>query len=97
MEQQILTTYSKNDIFKIVSEAVETTVSKLLRTQPTDPTLLTRQQTAQILSISLPTLDDYTRHGIIPASRIGTRIRYKKADIYTALKEISTIKYRRAK
>ncbi len=58
-------------------------------------TLLTRQQTAQILGISLPTLDDYTRNGIIPASRIGTRIRYKKADVYSALKEISTIKYGR--
>ncbi|MCF1190096.1 helix-turn-helix domain-containing protein [Mangrovimonas sp. AS39] len=51
--------------------------------------LLTRDEAAKLLSISLVTLWKYTKEDIIPAYRIGTKIRYKKADILTALKQMN--------
>lgn len=60
------------------------------------PELITRKQTAQILGISLPTLNDWTKTGIIPAQRINTRIRYNRAQVYSSLKDIETLKYKRA-
>lgn len=51
--------------------------------------LLTREEAAKLLSISLVTLWKYTKENIIPAYRIGTKIRYKKADILTALKQMN--------
>ncbi|WP_083928199.1 helix-turn-helix domain-containing protein [Spirosoma panaciterrae] len=39
--------------------------------------LYTRQETAQKLKISLPTLDDYTRRGIIRGCRVGRRVLYR--------------------
>jgi len=66
-------------------------------TQPeTAPEFITRKETAQILGISLPTLNDWTKTGIIPAQRIGTRVRYQRANVYASLKDIETLKYRRA-
>lgn len=47
--------------------------------------LLTRVETAQILQISLPTLHDYTKRGLIKSYRIGTKIRYKFQEIEEAL------------
>jgi len=50
-----------------------------------DEELLTREETANILGISLPTLNEYSKKGIIPAYRIGSRVRYKKSEILNSL------------
>ena len=48
---------------------------------------LTRQQTADFLQISLPTLHQYTKDSLITSFRFGNKIRYKQADIEKAMKE----------
>jgi len=78
-----------------VRNEVEKVVSCLQKTEP--PTeLITRKEAVAILGISLPTLAAFTKKGIIPAQRIGTLIRYNRADVYNSLKDIETLKYRRA-
>lgn len=57
---------------------------------------LSRQEVADLLKISLPTLNEYTRTGIIKGSRIGTRVLYADADVKEAVKAIPTLKYRRS-
>ncbi|NLJ39407.1 MAG: helix-turn-helix domain-containing protein [Candidatus Atribacteria bacterium] len=65
--------------------------------KPKDPTLqyLSRQEVATLLKISLPTLNEYTKTGIIKGSRIGSRVLYSESDIKEAIKNIPTLKYRR--
>jgi excisionase family DNA binding protein len=48
---------------------------------------LTRIETASLLQISLPTLHDYTKRGVIHSYRIGSNVRYKPSDIELALRE----------
>lgn len=55
-------------------------------------TLLTREETAKMLSISLVTLWKYTKNDILPAHRIGSKIRYKKKDILLALQQANNFK-----
>ncbi|CCH55580.1 hypothetical protein BN8_04847 [Fibrisoma limi BUZ 3] len=55
----------------------------------------TRKITAKKLKISLPTLDDYTRRGIIRGCRVGRRVLYRPEDVDAALKEINSVKYQR--
>lgn len=49
--------------------------------------LLTRTETAKMLSVSLVTLWDWTRKDLIPAYRIGNKIRYKKSEVLKALNQ----------
>lgn len=49
--------------------------------------LYKRKDAAIRLQISLPTLDAWTRAGIINGRRIGTRIYYTEKDINDALKK----------
>lgn len=49
--------------------------------------LYKRKDTAIRLQISLPTLDAWTKAGIINGRRIGTRIYYTEKDIDDALKK----------
>ncbi|MCA0349377.1 MAG: helix-turn-helix domain-containing protein [Bacteroidetes bacterium] len=54
--------------------------------------LLTREETAELLSVSITTLWDWTRKDIIPAYRIGTNVRYKKNEVLEALQKINNSK-----
>jgi len=67
----------------------------LLASKDTTPQYLSRQEVATLLKISLPTLNEYTRTGVIKGSRVGTRVLYNEADVKEAVKEIPTLKYRR--
>lgn len=55
----------------------------------------TRKEVAKELKISLPTLNEFTKKGIIKAYRIGGRVLYSWDEIYKSLQEIKSLKYRR--
>lgn len=67
----------------------------LLSSKETAPKFLSRPEVAKLLKISLPTLNEYTRTGIIKGSRIGSRVLYVDTDVMAAVKEIPTQKYKR--
>lgn len=70
---------------------------ELLAMQPKQPSAnyLTRAEVSKLLKISFPTLNEYTRKGIIKGSRIGSRVLYLESDIASAVTSIPAIKYRR--
>lgn len=49
--------------------------------------LLTRQETSKMLSVSLVTLWDWDKKGLIPSYRIGNKVRYKKSEVLAALQQ----------
>ncbi|CAA0162452.1 helix-turn-helix domain-containing protein [Tenacibaculum maritimum] len=56
---------------------------------PKKDKLLTRKQTAELLQISLVTLWNWRKEGIIQAYRIGNKIRYKESEIIEALQTVN--------
>ena len=76
----------KNEIVKDVLTALKGFATSL---QPDNEKLLTREETAKMLSISLVTLHSYTKNDVIPAYRIGYKVRYKHSDILLALKKMN--------
>ena len=53
--------------------------------QPKEEVYRTRKETAQILRISLPTLNQYTKKRILTGYRFGVRVLYKQSEIESAL------------
>ncbi len=47
--------------------------------------LYSRQEVAKMLKISLPTLRNYVKRGLIEEHRIGKRVLYKSSDIEAAV------------
>lgn len=86
----------KESFQTIVQNEVQKIVSGLTTAPEPSPELITRKETAVILGISLPTLNLWTKNGTLPAQRIGTRVRYNRANVYASLKDVETLKYRRA-
>ena len=86
----------QESIKTIVSAELKNAVSELTTKREIEPELITRKETAEILGVSLPTLHEWTKKGVLPAKRIGSRIRYERTAVYDALKSVEPIKYRRA-
>ncbi|MDN3689652.1 helix-turn-helix domain-containing protein [Cyclobacterium jeungdonense] len=56
-------------------------------------TLLTRKETADKLKISLVTLNEWTKRGIIQSYLIGGRVLYKESEIDASLHKTQTVKF----
>jgi excisionase family DNA binding protein len=77
----------KNEIVKDVINALKAHSQSVQ--DPEKEKLLTRQETADLLSVSLVTLWSWTKNDLIPAFRIGTKVRYKKPDVLNALQKMN--------
>ena len=53
--------------------------------QPQEEGYRTRKETAKMLNISLPTLNEYTKKRILTGYRVGVRVLYKQSEIESAL------------
>lgn len=53
--------------------------------QPKEEGYRTRKETATMLNISLPTLNEYTKKRILTGYRVGVRVLYKQSEIESAL------------
>ncbi len=85
--ENINATDFENKLFNRVEQLINGLAKKLQTNDPDE--LLTREETAKLLSISTVTLWKYTNDDVVPAFRIGHKVRYKKSDVLAALKQMN--------
>lgn len=93
MIENITFLISPEEFRGIIADEVDRVVRPIIEqiSQPAErDKLLTRQETALFLGVSLPTLHEWTKTGKITACRISTRVRYYESDVQNALKQIQT-------
>lgn len=93
-----ITSINGEELDLLIQNAITNALHNWEPPQPKSPGLpeySTRKEVAQLLKISLPTLDGYINRGLIEASRIGGRIRIKRSEIEKALTEIKSLRYQR--
>jgi excisionase family DNA binding protein len=81
----ILTT--PEELRELVTEIIRSETPKVPESAKTED-LISRKEAARLLSITLPTLWDWTRKGTIPGYRISKRVYYKRHEIEAALKSM---------
>lgn len=91
----ILTTYTPEELTGIIQNAVKEAVKNIQPPTSTPPSekLLTRKETADKLKISLVTLNDWTKRGMLQSYIIGGRVLYKDSEIEASLYKTQTVKY----
>ena len=74
---------SKDDLINNIIKGVENKLKEFERNfQPKEPTLwLTKKEVSNILSISIVTVDDWSKKSILNSYRIGNRIRFKRKEV----------------
>lgn len=78
----------------VVSGGKNMSLLSLNENQLPDKKLLTRKETATLLSVSLVTLHKWTNQGRLTAYRIGTSVRYKADEVNNVLVEIKHKRFR---
>lgn len=81
MATKILLVDISTDEFKEIIRQVIKEAIPQNSTSSSEPKLLTSKEAAQLLRISLPTLWDYRKRGIIKATRIGNKVLFLEQGI----------------
>lgn len=92
MSNATITVANWAEVEKIIEEKFEKFFSRFndrVKNQDSDNKLLTRKETAKYLRISLPTLNELTKSGAIPAYRIGGKVLYEKSKLIPSLNPIT--------
>lgn len=75
-----------SDIFSIL-ERIEDKLNKILEAKTNSSiNYMTRKEVSKRLGISLVTLNDWTKKGLIPAYKCGNRVYYDEHEILQAIK-----------
>ncbi|GAB3018601.1 hypothetical protein GCM10027284_42060 [Cyclobacterium sediminis] len=84
-----------DELNKLISEAVENAVLNMLpvQSEPPKEIFLTRKEAAEKLRISLVTLNEYSKRGVLKSYLIGGRVLYKESELEDSLYEVQTVKY----
>lgn len=56
---------------------------------------ISRKEAAKLLKISLPTLNDWTKSGLLNSYQIGTRVLYKPEEVEQSLTQRNFTKFRK--
>lgn len=78
-------------IHNAVREAVKNSLAVTSTSQ--SEKLLTRKECSEKLKISLVTLNDWSKRGLIQSYLIGGRVLYKDSEIEASLHQVKTVKY----
>ena len=87
MEQLILSSLTVEQLKEIIVEtckqafAVKEQIKQLTAKPVIKDQFLTRKETAAMLHVSLPTLNQWTKEGKLESYRLGTRILYKREEV----------------
>ncbi len=96
MELIVLT---KNQLDSIIRSSINTALDEYIEKQiqeKSQPDFCTIKEAAEKLKVTETTIRNYIKKGLIPADKIGGRIRIKRLIMDDALKEVKSLKYRRS-
>jgi len=96
MELIVLT---KDQLESLIQSSIETALDNYLEKQHLEnskPDFYTVKEAAEKLKVTETTIRNYIKKGLIPADKIGGRIRIKNSILDDTLKEVKSLKYRRA-
>ena len=92
MDRVILTSATKDSLVNEITGEILARIEILLKTkllsQPSEIELLTRKEVANLLKVTTVTVSEWSRRGILKPKKIGTRIRYEKAEVLAAFRSV---------
>jgi excisionase family DNA binding protein len=93
----ILSPIPLSELESAIAKTVEQLLDRRLTLTPVQEPdeLITREETAHLLRVSLPTLHIWTKQGLIPFYKISTRVRYKRAEVLNLFENGSLMKFGR--
>lgn len=92
----ILSGLTLNDLLEKIGEVIDNRLSKSVPNKLENQSgYLSRKEVSKLLKITLPTLHDWTKQGILKSYKIGTRVLYKESEVKETLERVPLFKHRK--
>ena len=94
MEDFFLSSISKQSLRETLFEACKELIVPYVYSIVNDrdeTEIITKKDAARFLKVTEKTIEEWTKQGVIPAYRIGYRVRYKKSELKKSLSPIKPI------
>jgi hypothetical protein len=97
MKELIINSINEQELRTLIREVLIETIQNNNQEQhsKSDSIYLNRFEVIKLLKISLPTLNNWSKSGIVQAYRIGNRVLYKADEIDQAIMSVKNLKYKR--
>lgn len=92
MNQLIFTPLTPEQFQNFINDAIAKGMENTKPTQPEPTHLLTRKQVCELLNITPPTLNEWSKNGTVTAYKVGTRVRYKHNEVLNTLQRVQRTK-----
>lgn len=88
MEQILLNGIKVNELLEKIGQLIDSKIGKAdnQKKLQNQSNFISRLEVAKLLKISLPTLNDWTKEGLLKSYRIGTRVLYKLHEVEESIK-----------
>lgn len=93
--QILFTGITVNDLLLQIGQLIEAKISLTPQTKKEQSGYLSRKEVAKLLRVTLPTLHQWTKEGILPSYKIGTRVLYKECEVKATLERVPSFKYKK--
>ena len=78
-----------------IEQIIDAKIGVLPKSSKEKSEYLSRKEVANLLKISLQTLHDWSKSGIIKPYKIGTRVLYKECEVQEALEKVPSFKHKK--
>lgn len=97
MEHITINAFTEDDLRRVIREELDQRLSLTVEKNQSQEKgiYLNRMEVAELLRISLPTLSNWTKEGILQSYRIGSRVLYRADEVNSSLYQVRNLKYKR--
>ena len=97
MEKLFVNAFTESDLKRVFREvlAEKSNSETVPKKSERKINYLNRFEVVELLKISLPTLANWTKEGILQSYRIGKRVLYREDEVNSSLIAVRNLKYRR--
>jgi excisionase family DNA binding protein len=96
INQILLNELDVNELLEKIGQLID---SRILQVQKSSlknpPKFISRKEVAELLKISLPTLNEWTKLGWLLSYKMGNRVLYKQEEVERAICKVTAYKYKK--
>ena len=97
MEQILFTGINVIQLLEKIGKLIDTKLGQIPQApnKENEQKFISRNEVAQLLKISLPTLHEYTNYGFLQSYKIGKRVLYKHVEVLSSIDKLATYKFKK--
>jgi excisionase family DNA binding protein len=97
MQQIFLQGFTPSDLFSRIEEIIDSRLKHLTTPPEVKTEFLSRKEVSILLKITFPTLNEWTKQGLLTSYKIGNRVLYKTEEVHSSITSLNNQKFKKTR